>query len=113
MPYGTSRAELLQHEPLDPFHDGSRLAGSAGGDLRMPLGSRLTLSATVNPDFGQVEVDPAATSLSGLGGRPWLNKEKGSWMSNSSVGFLIPGLEMNDLGYLSQTDLIGAHVGTG
>lgn len=334
MPYGTSKAEYLQHEPLDPFNDGSRLAPNAGGDLRMPLGSRLTLNATVNPDFGQVEVDPAvvnlsnvetffpekrpffvegssifnagqqgasnywsfdlpqptffysrrigrapagslpdaefadvpngttilgaakvsgklgssvnfgtlhavtareradlqqrdlsrvdglevepftyygvgrvfkeyaerrhgigvigtlvarnfesprledefnrsslttvadgwhfldagkawvlsgwvggsnvtgsparitalqtsprhyfqrpdaksyvvdpaATSLSGLGGRLWLNKEKGNWMSNSALGFLSPGLEMNDLGYLSQADLIGGHVGTG
>jgi hypothetical protein len=64
MPYGTSRAEYLQHEPLDPFNDGSRLAPNVGGDLRMPLGTRLALNATVNPDFGQVEVDPAVVNLS-------------------------------------------------
>ncbi len=66
MPYGTSMAEYLQHEPLDPFNDGSRLSPNAGGDLRMPLGSRLTLNATVNPDFGQVEVDPAVVNLSNV-----------------------------------------------
>jgi hypothetical protein len=64
MPYGTSKAEYLQHDSRDPFNDGSRLAPNAGGDLRMPLGSRLTLNATVNPDFGQVEVDPAVVNLS-------------------------------------------------
>jgi hypothetical protein len=64
MPYGTSKAEYLQHEPLDPFNDGSRLEPNMGGDLRMPLGTRLALNATVNPDFGQVEVDPAVVNLS-------------------------------------------------
>jgi hypothetical protein len=64
IPYVTSKAEFLTHEPLDPFNDGSRIRGSAGGDLRMPLGNKLTLSGTVNPDFGQVEVDPAVVNLS-------------------------------------------------
>jgi hypothetical protein len=36
----------------------------AGVDLRMGIGSAATLSATVNPDFGQVEADPAVLNLS-------------------------------------------------
>ncbi len=63
IPYVTSKAEFLAHEPLNPFNDGSRLRGNAGGDLRMPVGRQLTLNATVNPDFGQVEVDPAVVNL--------------------------------------------------
>src|SRR4029079_3329768 len=35
-----------------------------GVDVRMGVGSKLTLNATVNPDFGQVEVDPAVVNLS-------------------------------------------------
>jgi hypothetical protein len=35
-----------------------------GGDLKVNLTSNLTLDATVNPDFGQVEVDPAVVNLS-------------------------------------------------
>lgn len=36
----------------------------AGGlDLKLGLGSNLTFDATVNPDFGQVEVDPAVLNL--------------------------------------------------
>ena len=63
-PYVTTKAEYLRHAPLDPFNDGSRYSPNVGGDLRMSLGSRLTLNATANPDFGQVEVDPAVVNLS-------------------------------------------------
>ena len=47
----------------DPFHGGNRI-GRAGMDLKYLLTSSLTLDATVNPDFGQVEVDPAVVNLS-------------------------------------------------
>ncbi len=36
----------------------------AGGDLKMGLGANFTLDATFNPDFGQVEADPAEVNLS-------------------------------------------------
>ena len=37
---------------------------SGGLDFRMGLGTATTLSAAVNPDFGQVEQDPAVLNLS-------------------------------------------------
>lgn len=37
---------------------------AAGLDLRVGLGTAATLSATVNPDFGQVEQDPSVLNLS-------------------------------------------------
>ena len=37
---------------------------SIGGDLKYRIASNLTLDATVNPDFGQVEADPAVLNLS-------------------------------------------------
>src|SRR5690606_32113687 len=46
-----------------PFNDGSRYVPGIGGDIRIGLTSNLTLNATVNPDFGQVEVDPAVVNL--------------------------------------------------
>jgi hypothetical protein len=64
LPYVTTRAEYLSHEVEDPFNDGARLATGLGGDLKVGIGSNLTLDATVNPDFGQVEVDPAVVNLS-------------------------------------------------
>jgi hypothetical protein len=63
-PYVTGKGSFLQHAPSDPFNDGSRMDSRAGLDLRAPVGRRLTLNATVNPDFGQVEVDPAVVNLS-------------------------------------------------
>jgi hypothetical protein len=36
---------------------------SAGGDLKIGLTPNVTLDATVNPDFGQVEADPAVLNL--------------------------------------------------
>ncbi len=63
-PYLTSKGEFLSHGPLDPFNDGSRLRANVGADLRMGIGGKLTLNATANPDFGQVEVDPAVVNLS-------------------------------------------------
>lgn len=35
----------------------------AGGDLKVGLGPNVTLDATINPDFGQVESDPAVLNL--------------------------------------------------
>jgi hypothetical protein len=37
---------------------------TAGGDLKYRVASNVTLDATVNPDFGQVESDPAVLNLS-------------------------------------------------
>ncbi|HEX7020483.1 MAG TPA: DUF5916 domain-containing protein [Gemmatimonadaceae bacterium] len=37
---------------------------TAGGDLKLGLTPNVTLDATVNPDFGQVEADPAVLNLS-------------------------------------------------
>jgi len=64
LPYTTGKAEYLVHEPDDPFNDGSRYTPGFGADLRAGVGNNLTLNATVNPDFGQVEVDPAVVNLS-------------------------------------------------
>jgi hypothetical protein len=65
LPYVVGRASYVTPTDRDnPFLDGSELAGRAGVDVRALLGSNLTLSATLNPDFGQVEVDPAVVNLS-------------------------------------------------
>ncbi len=48
----------------NPFHDGNEIEPRIGGDLKMGLGPNLTLDATINPDFGQVEADPAEINLS-------------------------------------------------
>lgn len=64
MPYAsvksTSQASLVG----TPFDTRGTPAMNAGLDLRHRVTSNLTLNATFNPDFGQVEVDPAVLNLS-------------------------------------------------
>jgi hypothetical protein len=48
----------------DPFFRANDTRLAAGGDAHYRLPNGLTLTATVNPDFGQVEVDPAVVNLS-------------------------------------------------
>ncbi len=63
-PYVLSSLHRGAADPADPFFDGSQGAARFGTDLRLGLGSAFTLDATVNPDFGQVEADPAVINLS-------------------------------------------------
>jgi hypothetical protein len=62
-PYLLAQAAYQPAAPGDPFQSGHEYRGSAGLDLKYGLTSDLTLNATVNPDFGQVEVDPAVVNL--------------------------------------------------
>ena len=47
----------------DPFRKRNDVAPGAGLDVKYGITSNLTLDATFNPDFGQVEVDPAVVNL--------------------------------------------------
>jgi hypothetical protein len=66
MPYAASNATVLSNpDPANPFdRTGRSLGVRAGGDLKAGIGPNLTVEATVNPDFGQVEADPAVVNLS-------------------------------------------------
>jgi hypothetical protein len=64
VPYVVTQAQFRPAEAGNPFETGHRALGNAGFDLKVGLRSNLTLDATVNPDFGQVEVDPAVLNLS-------------------------------------------------
>jgi hypothetical protein len=64
LPYVASSAALTgARGSANPFDDGRTFAGRVGGDLKMGLGPNLTLEAAFNPDFGQVEADPAEVNL--------------------------------------------------
>ena len=64
LPYVESREQYKYALPGDPYHSNSYGRVSAGADVKYLLTSSLALDATVNPDFGQVEVDPATINLS-------------------------------------------------
>jgi Domain of unknown function (DUF5916) len=95
--YATGTAEMLEMESENPFHDGSEFFGNAGADLKWGLSSSLTLNVSVNPDFGQVEADPAVVNLSDFETyfqerRPFFVKEANTFRFgreglNNNVGF--------------------------
>lgn len=64
MPYVS--ADLTRVPPqnsANPYYSRNDLSGQIGADLKYGITSDLTLSATLNPDFGQVEADPAVINL--------------------------------------------------
>lgn len=64
LPYFVQKAQYLVHDINDPFYKSNQYRTSFGADIKFSLGSNLNVDATINPDFGQVEVDPAIVNLS-------------------------------------------------
>lgn len=62
VPYGVARSDL-QTGIDNPFVPAASHRWDAGVDMKYALSSTLTLTGTINPDFGQVEVDPAVLNL--------------------------------------------------
>jgi hypothetical protein len=62
-PYVLAQQSMLP-TGANPFTSGSHSSGTIGGDIRAGLTPSLNLTATINPDFGQVEADPAVVNLS-------------------------------------------------
>jgi hypothetical protein len=64
VPYTLAQVAREPGDVADPFYDASDWKLSGGLDLKYGLTSNLTLDATLNPDFGQVEADPSEVNLS-------------------------------------------------
>jgi hypothetical protein len=65
LPYTVLKAEHVERGP-NPFRQDREYSPSLGADVKYRVTSDLTLDATINPDFGQVEVDPAEVNLSAI-----------------------------------------------
>ena len=69
---------------------------SAGADVKYGLSSNLTLNATINPDFGQVEADPSVLNLSAFEQffderRPFFLEGSGIFTFNTACGDIDSG----------------------
>jgi hypothetical protein len=64
IPYVSSILERAPGNTSNPYYNENEFDGNIGGDIKYGLTSDLTLTATINPDFGQVEADPASINLS-------------------------------------------------
>jgi hypothetical protein len=63
MPYVVGQVATAPAQPGNPLHRSPDPGAAVGVDLRYAVSSALSLTATVNPDFGQVEADPAVVNL--------------------------------------------------
>ncbi len=63
LPYVSSQLTHLPSAEANALVNATRTSARAGADVRYGLPRGLTLTATINPDFGQVEVDPAVVNL--------------------------------------------------
>lgn len=64
LPYASGGFDVMPVEAGDPLNDPRNMRGNIGLDVKYGLTSAFTLSATINPDFGQVEADPSQINLS-------------------------------------------------
>ncbi|MCC7263910.1 MAG: carbohydrate binding family 9 domain-containing protein [Candidatus Latescibacteria bacterium] len=62
LPYAVARSTFEPQNSANP--NGRDSFTNLGVDMRYGLASNISLNATINPDFGQVEADPAVLNLS-------------------------------------------------
>lgn len=63
-PFALAKGSFSPAVAGDPFRTGHDYRADGGFDLKGGLSSNLSLDLSVNPDFGQVEVDPAVINIS-------------------------------------------------
>ena len=63
VPYVSGKTEWRTRAADNPFDEGP-VSGRAGLDMKLGLAGNFSLAGAINPDFGQVEVDPAVINLS-------------------------------------------------
>lgn len=65
LPFTVGKA-ALNPEEVTPFEKREEFTTNAGLDVKVGLKPNLTLDLSINPDFGQVEVDPAIINLTAV-----------------------------------------------
>jgi len=65
-PFIVTKLDSYEAEAGNPYADGNDFNLNAGLDAKIGITNDLTLDVTINPDFGQVESDPAAINLDGF-----------------------------------------------
>jgi Domain of unknown function (DUF5916)/Carbohydrate family 9 binding domain-like len=63
-PYALGAVNTYEAEAGNPYMDGSDMKFNGGIDGKIGLTNNFTMDFTINPDFGQVEADPATVNLS-------------------------------------------------
>lgn len=124
----TSVNRDLQTEELDFLHNDAYSGGidlvhrwkdrawvlRANGVFSQVKGSEEAITRTQRsfehlfqrPDADHLGVDSSATRLNGSGGTVSIGEFDGDWVFQTGATYRSPGLELNDIGFLSNTDQI-------
>ena len=127
LPYVAGSTRITGNRDLsNPFDDGKNLNVRVGADLKYGFGSNLTLDVTTNPDFGQVDADPAEVNLTVfetifperrpffLEGNNVLTAGTGNYFYSRRIGTRPVGPASGDfVDYPSTTTILGAAKLTG
>jgi hypothetical protein len=81
LPYGVSYAETEPKNLGNP--DGRGYSSNIGFDLKYGITSDITLNATINPDFGQVEADETILNLSAF--ETWYPEKRPFFLEGSEI----------------------------
>lgn len=65
-PFVVTSLKSFEKQPENPFRDANITSSTIGLDGKIGITNNLALDFTINPDFGQVEADPAAIALDGF-----------------------------------------------
>lgn len=97
LPYVVQKAQYLVHDNEDPFYSGNQYKTTLGADFKVSINSSLNLDATVNPDFGQVEVDPAVVNLSAF--ETYFNEKRPFFIEGNNLFYFGVGGANNNWGF--------------
>jgi len=82
-PFTVTHLKTYPAEAGNPYRDGSDLKLNGGLDAKIGVTNDLTLDLTVNPDFGQVEADPAAIQLDGF--QTFFREQRPFFVENKNI----------------------------
>ncbi|MEG8947822.1 DUF5916 domain-containing protein [Rosettibacter firmus] len=96
-PYIVQKAQYLVHDANDPFYKSNQYKTAIGADFKIGLGSNLNIDATINPDFGQVEVDPAVINLTAF--ESYFEEKRPFFIEGSNIFYFGIGGANNNWGF--------------
>jgi hypothetical protein len=105
----TGGLDLLHYWRNKEYYVDARLLGSSVNGSRLAVTALQESSARYyqRPDAGYLRYDTSSTKLNGYGGRFKIGRVDGiHWQYYTGVSWLSPGLELNDIGYLTIADQI-------
>lgn len=97
VPYSVGKLALRPAGDGGAARGGDDLFASAGIDVKFGLKGDLTLDLTLNPDFGQVEVDPAEVNLSVF--ETYYSEKRPFFIEGASIFSFGSGGANNNMGF--------------